>query len=117
MIIDFHTHVMPPEMAAAPLWRGKCPLTIENVFEAAKAGGIDKTVISNPAHELRNQDTAQQLATVQMINRYLASLAEKHDNIYALGDCAERLPSMFSPGAASPGTPRPTLIENLNGRV
>ena len=54
MIIDFHTHVMPPEMAAAPLWRGKCPMTIENVFEAAKAGGIDKTVISNPAHELRN---------------------------------------------------------------
>ena len=84
MIIDFHTHVMPPEMAAAPLWRGKCPMTIENVFEAAKAGGIDKTVISNPAHELRNMDTAQQLATVQLINRYLASLAEKHDNIYAL---------------------------------
>ena len=84
MIIDFHTHVMPPEMAAAPLWRGKCPLTIENVFEAAKVGGIDKTVISNPAHELRNMDTAQQLATVQMINRYLASLAEKHDDIYAL---------------------------------
>src|SRR5262245_53499448 len=45
MILDFHTHVMPPEMAAAPIWQGKCPMTIENVFEAAKAGGIDKTVI------------------------------------------------------------------------
>src|SRR4029078_3099222 len=84
MIIDFHTHVMPPETAAAPLWRGKCPMTIENVFEAAKAGGIDKTVIRNPAHEFRKIDTPQQLATVQLINRYLASLAEKHDNIYAL---------------------------------
>src|SRR6185436_17936144 len=61
MILDFHTHVMPPEMAAAPMWQGKCPLTIENVFEAAKAGGVDKTVISNPAHELRHQSAAEQL--------------------------------------------------------
>jgi aminocarboxymuconate-semialdehyde decarboxylase len=84
MIIDFHTHVMPPEMAAAPIWRGKCPMTIENVLEAAKEGGVDRTVISNPAHELRHMDAGQQLATVRMINQYLASLAHKHDNIYAL---------------------------------
>jgi predicted TIM-barrel fold metal-dependent hydrolase len=84
MIIDFHTHVMPPEMAAAPIWRGKCPMTIENVLEAAKEGGVDRTVISNPAHELRHMDGSQQLATVRMINQYLASLAHKHDNIYAL---------------------------------
>jgi aminocarboxymuconate-semialdehyde decarboxylase len=84
MIIDFHTHVMPPEMAAAPVWRGKCPMTIENVLEAAKEGGVDRTVISNPAHELRHMDAAQQLKTVRMINEYLASLAHKHDNIYAL---------------------------------
>ena len=84
MIIDFHTHVMPPEMAAAPIWRGKCPMTIENVLEAAKEGGVDRTVISNPGHELRHMDASQQLATVRMINQYLASLAHKHDNIYAL---------------------------------
>ena len=84
MIIDFHTHVMPPEMAAAPIWRGKCPMTIENVLEAAKEGGVDRTVISNPGHELRHMGAGQQLATVRMINQYLASLAHKHDNIYAL---------------------------------
>ncbi len=84
MIIDFHTHVMPPEMAAAPVWRGKCPMTIENVLEAAEEGGVARTVISNPGHELRNMDERQQLATVRMINQYLASLAHKHDNIYAL---------------------------------
>jgi aminocarboxymuconate-semialdehyde decarboxylase len=84
MIIDFHTHVMPPEMAAAPIWRGKCPMTIENVLDAAKEGGVDRTVISNPAHELRHMDAGQQLKTVRMINEYLASLANKHDNIYAL---------------------------------
>ena len=84
MIIDFHTHVMPPEMAAAPVWRGKCPMTIENVLEAAKEGGVDRTVISNPGHELRHMDGGQQLKTVRMINQYLTSLAHKHDNIYAL---------------------------------
>jgi aminocarboxymuconate-semialdehyde decarboxylase len=84
MILDFHTHVMPPEMAANPVWQGKCPMTIENVFEAAKAGGVDATVISNPGHELRHMDAGQQLATIQTVNRYLASLAHKHDNIYAL---------------------------------
>ena len=84
MIIDFHTHVMPPEMAAAPVWRGKCPMTIENVLEAAKEGGVDRTVISNPGHELRHMDSGQQLKTVRMINQYLTSLAHKHDNIYAL---------------------------------
>jgi aminocarboxymuconate-semialdehyde decarboxylase len=84
MIIDFHTHVMPPEMVAAPVWRGKCPMTIENVLDAAKEGGVDRTVISNPAHELRHMDAGQQLKTVRMINEYLASLAHKHDNIYAL---------------------------------
>jgi len=84
MIIDFHTHVMPPEMAAAPVWLGKCPMTIENVLEAATAGGVDRTVISNPGHELRHMDAEQQLKTVRMINQYLASLAHRHDNIYAL---------------------------------
>jgi aminocarboxymuconate-semialdehyde decarboxylase len=84
MIIDFHTHVMPPEMAAAPVWRGKCPMTIENVLDAAKEGGVDRTVISNPAHELRHMNAGQQLKTVRMINEYLASLAHTHDNIYAL---------------------------------
>jgi predicted TIM-barrel fold metal-dependent hydrolase len=84
MIIDFHTHVMPPQMAADPVWRGKCPMTIENVLEAAKAGGVDRTVISNPAHELRHMDAEQRLKTVRMINEYLASLTVKHDNIYML---------------------------------
>jgi aminocarboxymuconate-semialdehyde decarboxylase len=84
MIIDFHTHVMPPQMAADPVWRGKCPMTIENVLEAAKAGRVDRTVISNPAHELRHMDAEQRLKTVRMINEYLASLTVKHDNIYML---------------------------------
>ena len=34
MIIDFHTHVYPPKQQAAPSWKGKCPMTIENVLAA-----------------------------------------------------------------------------------
>jgi aminocarboxymuconate-semialdehyde decarboxylase len=59
-------------------------MTIENVLEAAQAGGVDRTVISNPAHELRHMDADQRLKTVRMINQYLASLTVKHDNIYML---------------------------------
>lgn len=85
MIIDFHTHVFPPEDQAAPFWRGRCPLTIENVLEAQAIAGIDKTVISNPFHELRDMNRTEQLENCERMNRYLASMQEKHDSIYAFG--------------------------------
>ena len=84
MVIDFHTHVTLPEIAAEPFWRGKAPMTIEDVLEAAKVGGVDRTIISNAAHDLRHMDAAQQLKTVRRINEYLASLTVKHDNIFML---------------------------------
>ena len=56
MIIDFHTHVAPPEMRDRPIWKGKCPMTIENVLDAQKIAGIDRTIISYPYHELREFD-------------------------------------------------------------
>ena len=43
MIIDFHTHVAPPEVRDRPMWKGKCPMTIENVLDAQKIAGIDRT--------------------------------------------------------------------------
>ena len=87
MIIDFHTHVAPAEIRARPFWQGKCPMTIENVLEAQQEAGIDCTVISYPYHELREMDVGQQLHAIQSHNRYLASLQERHENIYALA-CA-----------------------------
>jgi hypothetical protein len=69
MIIDFHTHVCTPEDAAKPYWQGRCPLTIENVLDAQKIAGVDMTVISNPLHELRGMDRAQQLEIVKKQNR------------------------------------------------
>jgi aminocarboxymuconate-semialdehyde decarboxylase len=86
MIIDFHTHVVRPEdQVSDPLWQGRCPLTIENVLEAQAIGGVDASVVSNPLHELRRMDRAQQLDHVRKYNRYLADLQEKHASIYAIG--------------------------------
>jgi len=82
MIIDIHTHVHTPEDAAKPFWQGRCPMTIENVLEAQKLAGIDATVVSNPLHDLRHMDRAQQLEAVSDQNRYVAALQEKHDSIY-----------------------------------
>jgi aminocarboxymuconate-semialdehyde decarboxylase len=87
MIIDFHTHVAPPEIRERPLWRGKCPMTIENVLDAQQEAGIDRTVISYPYHELREMDAAEQVAAIARHNRYLASLQDRHQTIYALA-CA-----------------------------
>ena len=87
MIIDFHTHVAPPEIRERPVWRGKCPMTIENVLEAQEEACIDATVISYPYHELREMDAAGQLAAIQRHNRYLASLQSRHRTIHALA-CA-----------------------------
>jgi aminocarboxymuconate-semialdehyde decarboxylase len=84
VIIDFHTHAYPPEYQAQPFWKGRCPLTIENILEVQQAEGVDATVVSNPFHELRDMDRKQQLEAVRGMNRYLASLQEKHDSIYAI---------------------------------
>ena len=53
MILDFHTHVQMPEQQAHPIWRGRCPMTIENVLEAQKEGGVDCTLVSQAMHQLR----------------------------------------------------------------
>jgi hypothetical protein len=57
---------------------------IENVLEAAKIGGVDISIISNPLHDMRDKDRSQQLETVQRHNRYMAHLLEKHDSICRL---------------------------------
>ena len=78
MIIDFHTHVHTPEDMARPFWRGRCPMSIENVLDAQAGAGVDLTVISNAIHELRDMEPPEQLATIGEINRYLAEQQDKH---------------------------------------
>jgi aminocarboxymuconate-semialdehyde decarboxylase len=88
MIIDFHTHVFPPDdwgtftgtgfHKNVGAKAGRVPSTIENVLEAAKIGGVDISVISNPIHNLRDMDREQQLARCMRQNHYNAEQQSKY---------------------------------------
>jgi len=77
MIIEWHTHVYPPEEQATPFWKGKCPLNIDNVLGTMQRTGIDVTVISNPYHELAYMDPADQLKKVRRQNEYVAGQRDR----------------------------------------
>jgi aminocarboxymuconate-semialdehyde decarboxylase len=95
MIIDFHVHVLPPEDMPAftgtgfhrninAVRKGNVPTTIENALEAAKIGGVDITVISNPLHNLRDMDRQQQLERCQRQNRFNAAQQAKYPSIVGM---------------------------------
>jgi len=97
MIIDWHAHVYPPEDAAKPFWRGRCPMTIEHVIELQERSGIDLTVLSNTMSISRSaaetkQDRAalqaQTLATIQRANRYMAEVQDRfRGKVVAIASC------------------------------
>src|SRR5436309_122915 len=58
VIIDWHTHVYPPEAAAAPSWQGRCPMVLENVLDVHQRAGVDMMVVSNPVHYVRGKPDA-----------------------------------------------------------
>jgi len=95
MIIDFHVHVLPPEDMPAftgtgfhrniqAANKGGVPTTIENALEAAKIGGIDITVISNPIHNLRDMDRKQQLERCKRQNHFNAAQQSKYPSIVGM---------------------------------
>jgi aminocarboxymuconate-semialdehyde decarboxylase len=85
MIIDWHTHVHSPREQAAPVWRGQCPATIENVLRLHDEVGLDVSVISNSGHYLKAYSREEALPVIRETNEYLASLRDKHeDKVVAL---------------------------------
>jgi aminocarboxymuconate-semialdehyde decarboxylase len=58
--------------------KGGVPTTIENALEAAKVGGVDITVISNPLHNLREMDRQQQFERCERQNRFHAAQQERY---------------------------------------
>jgi hypothetical protein len=95
MIIDFHVHVLPPEDMPAftgtgfhrnirATKTGTVPTTIENALEAAKIGGVDITVISNPIHNPRDMDRAQQLERCKRQNHFNAAQQAKYPGIVGM---------------------------------
>ncbi len=95
MIIEWHTHVYPPEEAAAdartfdgksgPAWAGRCPMTVENVLDAHYKAGIDISLVSNAAHYLRGKAQHDELAAIRRWTDYAAEIQDAHEGtLYAL---------------------------------
>src|SRR5215475_14641545 len=75
VIIEWHTHVYPPEEAAAsPFWGGRCPMTVENVLAAHHQAGLAVSVVSNAAHYLREKDAKDELKAIARWNDYAAEI-------------------------------------------
>ncbi len=89
MLIDWHTHIHSPANQAKPYWRGRCPMTLENVLAAHALAGLDKSVISNAGHFLRFCTTVSEtVAGLEDSNRYLARCRDLHpDKLVALATC------------------------------
>jgi aminocarboxymuconate-semialdehyde decarboxylase len=91
MIVEWHTHVYPPEEAAkdartwdgrgGPAWDGRCPMTVENVLDAHHKAGIDITVFSNAAHYMRGKPENEELRAIQRWNDYAAEIQQKHKGV------------------------------------
>jgi aminocarboxymuconate-semialdehyde decarboxylase len=78
MIVDWHAHVYPPELAKERRWGGTTPLTIENLLEAHAKAGIDRCVVSNTIHYLRDKTHEESLAFLRRWNEYAAEIQQKY---------------------------------------
>ncbi|HEY7166511.1 MAG TPA: amidohydrolase family protein [Candidatus Binatia bacterium] len=78
MIVDWHAHVYPPELAKERRWGGSSPLTIENLLEAHERAGIDLCIVSNTIHYLRDKTPAESLAFLRRWNDYGAEIQQKY---------------------------------------
>jgi aminocarboxymuconate-semialdehyde decarboxylase len=78
MIVDWHAHVYPPELAKERRWGGESPLTIDNLLEAHAKAGIDLCVVSNTIHYLRDKTPAESLAFLQRWNEYGAAIQQQY---------------------------------------
>ena len=94
MIIEWHTHVYPPEEAAdnptwdgksGPGWGGRCPMTVENVLDAHHKAGIDVSLVSNAAHYLRGKADKEELAAIRRWTDYAAEIQDPQG--HALRPC------------------------------
>ncbi len=85
MIIDWHTHLIPPQESSKPEWNGRCQMTLERILEAQDEAGIDVTVVSNTHHGLQRRPADDALAIIEQSNRYLAEVQDRHSGkIYGL---------------------------------
>ena len=77
MIIDWHAHLITPEQAAEPFWRGNCPMAIEPFMASHHEAKIDISVISDGGRCLKSND----LKTIQRWGDYAASLQDEYPGV------------------------------------
>jgi aminocarboxymuconate-semialdehyde decarboxylase len=77
-IVEWHTHVIPPEDTLDPHWRGKCPLTIENVIDAHDKTDIALSVVTDSIHQLKDYDKPKALDVLKAWHDRAAGLQEKY---------------------------------------
>jgi len=80
MIIDWHAHVYPPELAKERRWGNITPLTIENLLEAHEKAGIERCVVSNTIHYLKDKNNDESLAFLRRWNEYGAEIQQKYQD-------------------------------------
>lgn len=78
MIVDWHAHVYPSELAKERRWGGASPLTIENLLEAHERAGIDLSIVSNTIHYLRDKTAEESLAFLRRWNEYGAEIQQQY---------------------------------------
>jgi aminocarboxymuconate-semialdehyde decarboxylase len=78
MIVDWHAHVYPPEVASQRRWGNIYPLTIENLLEAHERAGIDLCVVSNTLHYIKGKTPAEALGYIRRWNEYAAEIQQRH---------------------------------------
>jgi len=84
MIVDWHAHVYPPEVARQRRWGNIYPLTIENLLEAHERAAIDLCVVSNTLHYIKDKTPAEALGYIRRWNEYAAEIQQRHgDRIVA----------------------------------
>lgn len=78
MIVDWHAHVYPPDLAGGRRGGGDSPLTLEKLLEAHERAGIDLCVVSNPMHHLRDKSLADAFSFIQRWNAYGAEIQQRY---------------------------------------
>ena len=78
MIVDWHAHIYPPELARDRRWGGTTPFTIENLLDAHEKAGIDLCVVSNTIHHLKEKTADESLAVLRRWNDYGAEIQQKY---------------------------------------
>jgi predicted TIM-barrel fold metal-dependent hydrolase len=78
MLINWHAHVMPPSVAASPMWQGRCPATIDKLLAIHDENRVDMVVVSNPVHYVKGKPADEALRLIQENNEHIAGIQQKY---------------------------------------